>query len=163
MAYGKKVGKYVYLHRSVAMHCEFFDELKASVLNTGRYISWNVLKLDRHTPGSFSLLKYKEFKSSLFPELLQTTVFKDWRYSSWRNYRNAPNPMILHRKELLISEESDYFQEWALLTKQLVALGVFQESKRIGAKRTWLKILQANKEKLPTGEIQTYLTTETID
>ena len=40
---------------------------------------------------------------------------------------NAPNPMILHRKELLISEGSDYFQEWALLTKQLVALGVFKE------------------------------------
>ena len=162
MAYGKKVGKYVYLHRSVAMHCAFFDELKDSVLNTGRYISWNVLKLDCNIPGSFSLLRYRSFKLNLFPELIGSVTFRNWHFSSKRCYLKSNNPKILHRKELLVSKQNEQYLNWAHITEILEQIGAFEQPKFIGSKGEWLKILEAKKEKFNGTSLETYLVNNRI-
>lgn len=163
MAYGKKIGKYHYMHRSLATHCEMFQKYQSAIRNEEHHISWNVLKLNSAIPGNFSLLHYRSFKFNLFPELIESVIFRNWRYSSKRSYLETKNPKILHRKELLISVKNEHYLNWAKITEILEQIGAFDRPKFIGSKVEWVKILEAKKEQLVGTYLDTYLANNRIE
>ena len=162
MSYGKKIGKYHYLHRTLAEQCHIFQRYQISISKVENHISWNVIKINSTMPGNFSLLRYRSFKLNLFPELIGSVTFRDWHFSSKRCYLKTNNPKILHRKELLVSKQNEQYSNWADITEVLEQRGAVERRKFIGSRVEWLKLLEAKKERLAGTYLETYLVNNRI-
>ena len=98
---------------------------------------FNVLKI-AHDLSSLSFLHYPEFFENSFPEL-ESSWHVDLKLmsSSFRTYANSFNPPILHRKELLLSEDHPEKVRLQIFTKEAESIGLFKDSSRIGFKNQW--------------------------
>jgi len=56
---------------------------------------------------------------------------------SYRRYDNSDNPPILHRKETFVHTDYPYYETFAQLTQQEVALGLLNQPRSIGRKQEW--------------------------
>lgn len=138
---GKVVRDALYIHREAV---EVLDPDRRQrlddALTLARNFEWNVVRFERHIVG---FLMYQPFDAKAFPELLQSLrVDLDDRVASKRDYRRSANPLILHRKELLVMP-SEVTEQWAKTTKKLEALGLFDDNHLIGRRRQWMKRLEA--------------------
>ena len=89
---------------------------------------FNVLKI-AHDLSSLSFLNYPDFFEKGFPELESSWhVDLILKSSSFRSYVNSLNPPILHRKELLLSEDHPEIELFQSLTKEAENIGLFQDS-----------------------------------
>ena len=105
---------------------------------------FNVLKIS-HDLTSLSFLNYPEFFEKGFPELESSWhVDLILKSSSFRTYANSFNPPILHRKELLLSEDHPETVRFQTLTKEAENLGLFQDSSRIGFRNQWTNLVMSN-------------------
>ena len=78
---------------------------------------FNVLKV-AHDLSSLSFLNYPDFFGKGFPELdCSWHVDLKLNSCSFRTYANSLNPPILHRKELLLSEDHPERGRFQTLTK----------------------------------------------
>lgn len=157
MQIGKRIGNNIYLHKSVVYNCSDFAEHKLAIAREKHSFSWNVLKYNNKEVSNFSLLRYQNFKTELFPELLHSSIFRNWRYSSKRSYRASNNPKILHRKEFLISIHNKQFLYWLKISKSLDELGAFDCPKMIGNKRNWMKILKQKGLDFHSSQTRTFV------
>ncbi|MCG5531017.1 DNA phosphorothioation-associated putative methyltransferase [Halorhodospira halochloris] len=93
--------------------------------------------------SEIGLLHYPEFFADPFPALAES-----WRYVpangtlGHRSYRDSLNPPILHRKELLLSPDHPEYANYAALTEAAEAIGLFDNTTRIGYRRQWLGLLR---------------------
>lgn len=102
---------------------------------------WNVVRLETAQIG---LLEYDDFDQSAFPRLMSSTKIAGTQSEiTTRDYRRSRNPLILHRKELLVRPDHPRRAEWAALTGHLEHLGLFSDSTRIGRLKFWNKLLAA--------------------
>jgi DNA phosphorothioation-associated putative methyltransferase len=142
-AIGKRVADHLYAHvaalvtwpltlRSLVDHAESLAQLVA-----GQH--FNVVKV--HASGErLSLLSYETFDEAPFP-----TLTKSWRISLhtdgvvYRDYTQSRNPPILHRKEALLPPTDPRIERWAELTRSAEALGLFDDTSRIGFREQWLE------------------------
>ena len=101
--------------------------------------TYNVVKLQ--APSRISFLTYEDFASP-FPVLAYSLAL-DVAANTARqtDYRNRNSPPILHRKELLLPEESPLAAGAAYLTARLEARGAFATPRRIGTARGWSRAL----------------------
>ncbi|WP_277981126.1 hypothetical protein [Sphingomonas phyllosphaerae] len=137
---GKRVRGAVYIHREaigllpVSSAATLSD---AVALAAGQ--SWNVARLEPEVVG---LMQYEDFDRSAFPALLEATRIdlKTGKVSS-TSYRSSVNPLILHRKELLVDPADVRVKRWAATTQSLVERGAFRENHRIGRAMEWSKRL----------------------
>ena len=98
---------------------------------------FNVLKI-AHDLSSLSFLNYPDYFERGFPELESSWhVDLILKSSSFRTYANSFNPPILHRKELLLSEDHPEIELFQTLTKEAENIGLFQDSSRIGFRNQW--------------------------
>lgn len=59
-----------------------------------------------------------------------------------RDYRDSPNPPILHRKETFVTPDYPHYQTFKTLTQQEEALGLLDNPHRIGTLQGWQSRLQ---------------------
>ncbi|MBE9011957.1 DNA phosphorothioation-associated putative methyltransferase [Pseudanabaenaceae cyanobacterium LEGE 13415] len=91
---------------------------------------------------SLSYLFYPEFDSDPHPALsasIQVDLVK--QEVKRRDYSNAENPFILHRKETFVASDYPHYQQFAALTRQEEALGLLDNPRGIGTRLAWEKRL----------------------
>jgi DNA phosphorothioation-associated putative methyltransferase len=147
---GKRVGGAHYIHRTAVSFLD--DKEKAQVEHAKAIIAsetssefedkWNIVRI---STDKVAFLEYDAFDASPFPELKNSTLvdlLRDHvRHTDYSNHSNRP---ILHRKELLVTDDYPSRSKFAALTKKLESLGVFYDTHRIGYKDHWEKRLSEN-------------------
>lgn len=95
---------------------------------------------------SISYLFYPEFDSDPHPALQASIQVNLQRWEvKQRDYRNASNPFILHRKETFVTIDYPHYQQFAALTRQEAALGLLDNPQTIGTRLTWEERLAQSK------------------
>lgn len=102
---------------------------------------WNVARLERD--GPVGLLDYPDFEREAFPRLAAAArVDPGSPTVRITRYDGSANPLILHRKELLVAQAHPGRAEWAALTTSLEGLGLFADTSRIGRFAAWTELLR---------------------
>lgn len=115
---GKRVGGFVYIHRSAADLLSDTDrQLLAAATSQMQDFDWNVCKVGT---GAVSLLRYEDFDKAPFPALLAP--------AAPTYYSTRENPPILHRKELLLPPDDPRRERFAALTRDAEAACRFEEA-----------------------------------
>ncbi len=138
---GKRVGGAIYVHRSLTT-TDITLPLFLLEVAAQKLPNWNCLKASK-SAGTVSFLEYLDFELSQHPILAAalTCHLANGR-SRLVKYEVEHNPPILHRKELLVAPDHPKAPEWAELTKQEEALGLYEETKTIGFLRNWHELLR---------------------
>ena len=134
---GKRVRSSLYVHRAAAGHLGAGQRERVDAAAAiAPAAAWNVARLD---PTTVCLLEYEDFDDAAFPRLLASTLVDAAnRAVTSRSYRGA----ALQRKELLGGPEDPRRDEWASLSAELEARGLFSERHRIGRERHWDSLLR---------------------
>lgn len=133
---GKRVRGALYVHKSAVdlLPAEQVRRLELAS-NMAPTATWNVVRLEEQVVG---LLQYEELDVSAFPALLcSVRVDLQTGRVSRTDYTSSDNPLILHRKELLIAPADKRGRRWSKITADLEKLGLFAESNLIGRRRQW--------------------------
>jgi len=87
---------------------------------------------------SISYLSYPEFESDPHPALQSSIqVNLQSRKVNYRDYGEAGNPFILHRKETFVAIDYPHYQQFTALTRQEEALGLLDNPRAIGTRLAW--------------------------
>jgi DNA phosphorothioation-associated putative methyltransferase len=145
LGHGKFVGGYLYLHTSALTllpeKWQQVTEAAANLAGLRHDTDFNVIKLSSEA-DELSLLDYRDFFDDPFPCLRRS-----WRVSLpratvvYRSYEESRNPPILHRKELLLLTSHPRQEEYRTTTSSAEALGLFNETNRIGFRVQWLAMI----------------------
>jgi DNA phosphorothioation-associated putative methyltransferase len=143
---GKTVGGYTYLHASAFAHLSPRWHARiaqaASCAGVHAEIDFNVVKIATLTE-ELSLLHYGNFFEAPFPALARSwRVNLDTNVVTYRNYTDSRNPPILHRKELLLAPDHPRIEEYAALTQAGEAIGLFDDTRRIGFREYWGQLIE---------------------
>jgi len=142
---GKRLPGAIYLHRSALKEASspVFGVVEAAAKEAGiGPRQWNVVKLSTRDQR-ISLLHYKNFFEAPFPELSRSHAL-DLSNGQARStdYSRSDNPPILHRKELLLSPNHKRIPEYQKLTESAEAAGLFADSKKIGFRKQWNRLIR---------------------
>lgn len=103
----------------------------------------NIIKLHCGKP-QISYLQYPEFEKNPHPALAASLVVPLQTFRiKYREYKDSPNPPILHRKELFIAQEHPLYAKFARLTRQEEKYCLFDSSETIGTREGWQKMLES--------------------
>ena len=139
---GKRVREALYVHASATggLPTPLKARLDAAIRQAGS-VRWNVARIERQVVG---LLLYADFECDPFPALVASTrIDLSSARTSSRKFAGVENPLILHRKELLVSLNHPNATAWAALTKTLEERGLFKDPHLIGRRRAWSERLAA--------------------
>ena len=153
---GKRIGDELYVHVSALDRLTDFQQQLAiretiALLPPVAAEAVNVVKLNART-GRISLLEYASFDEDPFPVLTNS-----WTGSSagaafvHRSYAESLNPPILHRKELLVDEGHPSRAMWCLTTAEAENLGLFDDTRIIGFRMNWERLIAAKGYELRHG------------
>ncbi len=143
-----KIGKHllgaVYLHESAVQELppKLLQFIEATLENSDiEEKVWNVLKLSKRD-FKISFLSYPDFENNSYPEL-HSSYFVDLERNTIKhfNYTISKNPPILHRKETLVLESHPLREHFSQLTQEGEAIGLYENTRRIGFKQEWLKLI----------------------
>lgn len=153
---GKLVGNARYLHIS-AFH-EIPPELKDFIILIANALKipasdWNIIKL--HTQQfRLSYLNYPQFHEDSYPALHNSiTVDLDNKTQKIANYTATENAPILHRKELFISPADEHYAEFVSITEEGEAAGLYENSRIIGFKKSWERVIHQHGYELVDGRL----------
>ncbi|MBT5824854.1 MAG: DNA phosphorothioation-associated putative methyltransferase [Gammaproteobacteria bacterium] len=153
---GKLVGNARYLHIS-AFH-EIAPELKDFIILIANVLKipasdWNIIKL--HTQQfRLSYLNYPQFYENSYPALHNSiTVDLNNKTQKIANYTATENAPILHRKELFISSDDEHYAEFASITEEGEAAGLYENSRIIGFKKSWERVILQHGYELVDGRL----------
>lgn len=146
---GKRVLDEVYVHLTALSELNDRD-LEDKVSHALRQIPAdampqpNVAKFNLRT-GHFSLLAYEDFEQEPFPTLLASWRFASGPYAApaFRTYIDSTNPPILHRKERLVASDHPRYRDWSRLTSTAEALGLFDDTRCIGFRQNWERLISS--------------------
>lgn len=130
----------LYVHRDALRLLD--EDARARVERADRLatpFSWNVARLEKAVIG---LLRYPDFDRAAFPRL-EASARVNLQSGAVRriNYAGSPNPLILHRKELLVSSDHPGYAAWARVTERAERAGLFRNPGAIGRQRAWAALL----------------------
>ncbi|EHR5465650.1 DNA phosphorothioation-associated putative methyltransferase [Vibrio parahaemolyticus] len=153
---GKQLPDAIYLHRDAMS--ELPDALKKFVPAVAQAVNlpdnqWNLIKLFKKE-FRLSLLNYPTFYTDSYPALEQSLNVDLSKLSHKVTcYRSSENPPILHRKETMILPGSDHFELFTALTKEGEEAGLYENTRTIGFKQSWLNLIQKKGYQLVDGRI----------
>lgn len=142
---GKRVFTRLYCHvSSLAQQSPTAQILVESAAKVAEIVLGKDFNIVRFDPGgeTVGLLQYARFFDQAFP-----TLTKSWKVDlktdrlSVRIYEDSFNPPILHRKELMLADDHPQRDAFVTLTRELEALGLFDDPVRIGFKLQWDALL----------------------
>ena len=153
---GKLVGNARYLHSS-AFHL-IPTELKDFIYLIAKALKipesdWNIIKL--HTQQfRLSYLNYPDFYTDSYPALHNSiSVDLDNKTQKVANYSDSENVPILHRKELFISPDDEHHAEFVCITEEGEAAGLYENSRIIGFKKSWERVIHQHGYELVDGRL----------
>ena len=136
---GKVTGNALYCHKSAIDELPPLLRLYEGCARgfVGEIPGANIVKLHRRKP-QVSYLCYPEFDTDPHPALDESVVVKlgKQRYS-YRDYRDNPNPPILHRKELFVGDDYPGREKFERLTRQEERFGLYDTDAVIGFRQHW--------------------------
>lgn len=153
---GKRLPDAIYLHKDAFSSLP--DKLISFIFSVGKAVGvpedeWNLVKVFKKE-FRLSLLYYPDFYTDSYPALKQSLNVDLSRLShKVTRYQDSDNPPILHRKETMILPESDYFQEFSAITEEGENAGLYENSRLIGFKRTWLNLIEKHGYELVDGRL----------
>ena len=142
---GKLLPDALYVHHTALSH---LPPLLRVYEGCGRQLAGSIegvtlVKLRRRRP-TISYLVYPEFDRVAHPALAQVFISDLARLQlHHRDYRRAPSPPILHRKELLVAPDHPARPRFARLTAREETLGLLTPARPIGTRRDWEALLHA--------------------
>lgn len=158
LGYGKFVGGYLYLHTSALTllpeKWQHVTDAAATLAGLRQDTDFNVVKLSNEA-DELSLLHYRDFFDDPFP-----CLGRSWRISLvrgtvvYRTYEESRNPPILHRKELLLSRSHGRQEEYRATTNSAEALGLFEQTNRIGFRAHWQAMIAERGVTLISGKFE---------
>ncbi|RZP96585.1 DNA phosphorothioation-associated putative methyltransferase [Vibrio vulnificus] len=153
---GKQLPDAIYLHRDAMS--EIPPELRKFIPAVAKAVNlpdnqWNLIKLFKKE-FRLSLLNYPTFYTDSYPALEQSLNVDLSKLSHKVTcYRSSENPPILHRKETMILPSSDHYELFTALTKEGVEAGLYENTRTIGFKQSWLNLIQKKGYRLVDGRI----------
>lgn len=140
---GKKLPSAFYIHVSAleSLAKELLMYERQARQHLGRGVPFTLLKFQFDKPY-ISYLHYPNFEQEAHPALAASTQVHVYSGDlDYRDYSQRSNPPILHRKETFVSLDHPRYIEFATLTRQQEALGLFKESRTIGTLKGWQQAL----------------------
>jgi DNA phosphorothioation-associated putative methyltransferase len=114
---------------------------------------FNVLKFYTRD-FKISLLHYPTFFEESYPALSKSCtidlVRKKYRIAS---YENSKNPPILHRKETFLPPDHPSIPEFEEITKEGEEIGLYENTKQIGFKQNWERLIKRKGYQLVSGRL----------
>lgn len=141
---GKKTRSHHYLHVSQLRTLDSAQSEQVAKVIVATGVGPDDFNVVKWTPNSnvVSLLQYSAFLDEAFPALSRSwTVNVEKLTVRFRTYEDSLNPPILHRKELLLSEDFPGWSQFRELTKTAEQIGLFSDPHRIGFQRAWEAVL----------------------
>ncbi|MEP0898528.1 MULTISPECIES: DNA phosphorothioation-associated putative methyltransferase [Leptolyngbya] len=142
-AIGKRLPGALYVHISALSSLELpLQEYEILVrLHLKETEEITLIKFSTEQP-KISYLFYPQFDVDPHPSL-QQSIQVDLATSqvNVRNYNNAENPPVLHRKETFVTPSYPLYQVFAELTRQEETLGLLSQSREIGFRDAWQRRL----------------------
>jgi len=140
---GKRLKNAVYIFEDALSHCdqELFDFVKEIRQKTNIILEHKILKFNIFE-FRISFLAYPNFFKLPHP-VLQSSITVNLATGKIRrfNYSKSDNPPILHRKETLLEPEHRLIPKFKALTEAEEAEGLYENTKIIGFKRNWERLL----------------------
>jgi DNA phosphorothioation-associated putative methyltransferase len=155
---GKKVGPKRYIHKAqihaLPDDARFVIESVAQILPPRAMESFNVLRVDEDLQ-EVAFLSYPMLGQVPFPELADSwKVEVQTQRLTYRTYSNSLSPPILHRTELLLSDEAPVRAACQVLTAQCEQLGLFDNPTIIGFRRQWRELIRQKGYELDGFELR---------
>ena len=151
---GKRVLDDLYVHIDYVDRFSSYPEI-LNLIEIGRQLMLkedllccNVVKVNLRKQR-LSFLEYFDFEHEPFPSLNGSFVIDTIKKNvTYRSYCSSLNPPILHRKELLVSQDHPNRLQWELVTKNAEELGFFSTSYPIGFRENWIRLISEKGFKL---------------
>ncbi|MCA0936667.1 DNA phosphorothioation-associated putative methyltransferase [Vibrio alginolyticus] len=153
---GKQLPDAIYLHRDAfsalpTVLTQFIPAVAKAVSLSDE--SWNLVKLFKKE-FRLSLLHYPDFYTDSYPALRQSLNVDLSKLShKLTSYEGSDNPPILHRKETMILQESEYYPHFSSLTEEGENAGLYENSRLIGFKRSWENLIARHGYELVDGRL----------
>ncbi|MFV7770141.1 DNA phosphorothioation-associated putative methyltransferase [Shewanella marisflavi] len=156
VAVGKQLPDAIYLHKdaikALPEQLQKFIPAVAKAVNLPSE-QWNLIKLFKNE-FRLSLLNYPEFYTDSYPALEQSLNVDLSKLSHKVTcYRSSENPPILHRKETMVLPDSEYYEHFVAITEEGENAGLYDNTRTIGFKRSWLNLIQKKGYKLLDGRL----------
>jgi len=153
---GKKLPDAIYFHKDafvdIPVTLSKFIPIVAKALKV-EDDNWNLVKVFRKD-FRLSLLHYPNFFEDSYPTLKQS-VNVDLAKLSHRvtNYSEQENPPILHRKETMLPKNHEAYEGFSILTQEGEAAGLYENSRMIGFKNSWERLITKHGYELVDGRL----------
>jgi len=97
----------------------------------------NIIKLNRFEP-KVSYLSYPAFDREAHPSLAWSMrVAMGYCDVKCRDFRDSPNPPVLHRKETFLAPDDERYKRFGRLTHQEENAGLLDDNSTIGTRNEW--------------------------
>jgi DNA phosphorothioation-associated putative methyltransferase len=140
---GKHLPNALYVHTAALSHLDpllrDYERQARNLVNSNDRAT--IIKFATDRP-KVSYLYYPDFDRDPHPQLHQSIVVDMASEEvSVRQYHNSHNPPILHRKETFVTQDYPFYDIFAELTQEEVALGLLDNSRHIGTLQEWTRWL----------------------
>ena len=153
---GKRLPEATYIHKDA------FQSIDEELINFINAISkalkvdnknWNIVKLFKND-FKLSLLNYPSFFTDSYPSLEQSITIDLVKLTQRiTKYSDYDNPPILHRKETMLFDSHPSYEEFKLVTQEGEAAGLYQNSRMIGFKSSWERLIAKHGYELVDGRL----------
>ncbi len=153
---GKHLPEAIYLHRDAFTALP--DGLQTFIPAVAKAVSledeqWDLVKLFKNQ-FRLSLLSYPDFYTDSYPALKQSlNVDLSKLKHKITTYENSENPPILHRKETMVLTDSKYYGHFTDLTTEGENAGLYENTRIIGFKKSWLNLIHSKGYELVDGRL----------
>ncbi|NOH71880.1 DNA phosphorothioation-associated putative methyltransferase [Vibrio pectenicida] len=154
--FGKQLPDAIYLHKdafsALPKVLKQFIPAVAKAVNLDDE-NWNLVKLFKRE-FRLSLLHYPDFYKDSYPALRQSLNVNLSKLShKITSYNKSENPPILHRKETMVLPTSEYYEHFISLTQEGENVGLYENSRLIGFKRSWENLIARHGYELVDGRL----------
>lgn len=143
--FGKHLPEAVYIHQSALELMPESLQILIKKICSALKISerqWNLLKLYKKD-FRVSLLHYPTFFEEPYPQLHRSYTIDLSKLSVREaNYQTSDNPPILHRRETFVSPQHPQLNFFKQFTDQGEAIGLYENSRTIGFKQNWERLIK---------------------
>lgn len=142
---GKQTPSALYVHRSALGELppilQVYEGCARALSGTVEHA--NLVKLSVTEP-QVSYLSYPDFDRNAHPVLASSVIVNLRKlHVDWRDYRNSPNPPVLHRKEEFLGKDDPNRPRYERLTRAEIRKGLYEHPERIGTLLGWRATLDA--------------------
>ena len=143
---GKQLPDAVYVHKSALSSAPTKLSSVTTKIHAALKIpedSWNIVKFGRRD-FRLAFLHYPKFDDYAYPCLHECFTVDLAKFSLRKaDYSQSLNPPILHRKETFVAPDYPLYEEFKSLTKEGEAAGLYENTRTIGFKSNWERLIKS--------------------